>query len=447
MMFRKIADKLASATLNTAAKQGRLQCPNCSAKPLTIPTEWNQTITCAQCGTIASPTEWAISTTPGVVQGRADEPPAGTKIIRETNTSGIVEWKIPASGKSGGLMFFATLWCAITASVSGAFLFGLGTEKKMDHAASDRWWLFGFFALFWAIGLGMFYAALRNRCVRHRLTIDQNNLTLHRELFGKTTDKALPLESIKSIAQVQFYQQNYEPVYGIEIRGKGGKLRFGSILSAEEKAWLVADLKQAVFGAPQPLPPPPAAYIQPRSSGSPYFSIVVPNSRKHIWPLAIMLALMGTGFFIVGIKFLGNDLFGPSDDEPGFFKVIETFFDVLGHVFQFIWLSFSSAMAGGGIYLTYRLLQGRNQETRFEGNSSEIAIRDYKHNLMIKERVFPRDAVTDLRSSVSGSSNNRTMKRVELIVSGKAEKIASWIESGKADEMLDEGRRALGLAN
>jgi hypothetical protein len=447
-MFRKIFEKFASANLNAAAKGGRLRCPKCNAKPQAVPSDWNQTITCGKCGTTASPTEWSGSFNSGILEANADEPPQGTKIGREVATSGTTQWKIPASGKSGGLMFFAILWCTITGAVSSAFLFGMLTEKELDDAASDRWWLVLFFALFWAIGIGMFYGALRNKFARHRISIDQSSLTLHRELFGKTTDKSLPLESIKSIAQAEFYQKNYEPVFGIEIRGNRGKLRFGSILSSEEKAWLVADIKRAVFGEPQNSPPQPAHSINSAGPGSSYFSIVVPQSSKHLWALAIMLMLMGIGFVVVGIIFLGNSGFGSSPkNEPLIFKLIGKFFGVVDHTFRFIWLSMSTAMAGGGIYLTYRLMCGQGKESRIEGNSSEIAIRTYKHTLMIKERVFPRESVTDIRSSVSGSSNGRSMKRVELIVGNKAEKVASWIEGEKADVLLGEVRHAMGFTS
>jgi hypothetical protein len=447
-MFRKLTETIKAACLNNAARNGRLRCPGCGAKFTSVPTDWSQTITCNKCGTTASPIEWTASSNSGGLQAHPDEPPAATKITRETDASGTIAWKIPASGKFGGLLFFAIMWLSITAVVSGGFLAAyLSGAKTDDGNTLEGWWLIPFFSLFWAVGLGMLYAALRHRFARHRVSVDPHSINLRREFFGKITDKSLPIEGLKSIAQVEFYQQNYQPVFGIEIRGARGKLRFGSILSTEEKSWLVADLKRAVFGAPQPATPAAARPAYQAGSVLSNFSIVIPHSAKHLWGFAITLTLMGVGFVAVGVIFLGKDHFGSSVDEPIFFKMMSNLFGVLDRLFQVIWITFSSIMAVGGTFLTTTLMRKRGQESRIEGTSSQVAIRTYQHNLVIKERLFPRESVTDIRSSLSGSSNGRAMKRVELIAAGKAEKIASWMEAEKADDMIAEIRQALGFAN
>lgn len=84
-----------------------------------------------------------------------------------------------------------------------------------------------------------------------------------------------------------------------------------------------------------------------------------------------------------------------------------------------------------------------NQETRIDGSISDIAIRTSRHGLILKERVFPRASVTEIRSSVSGSSNGKAMKRIELIGGDQAETIARWIDGDKADALVEEVRRPL----
>ena len=84
-----------------------------------------------------------------------------------------------------------------------------------------------------------------------------------------------------------------------------------------------------------------------------------------------------------------------------------------------------------------------DQETRIEGTDSEIAIRIARHGRVLKERAFTRATVADIRSSVSGSSNGKTMKRVELIVANKSELVSRWTDGVKADEFVKEVRQVM----
>jgi hypothetical protein len=46
---------------------------------------------------------------------------------------------------------------------------------------------------------------------------------------------------------------------------------------------------------------------------------------------------------------------------------------------------------------------------RNEANATEISIRTYRNGLILKDKSFPRREVTDIRASVSGSSNSINM--------------------------------------
>jgi hypothetical protein len=268
-------------------------------------------------------------------------------------------------------------------------------------------------------------------------TVGDGELMLRREMFGRHSDKRLAIADIRSVEQKEFYQKNYQPVFGIEIRASRGKLRFGSTLSPEEKAWLVADLREAIFG-PQAVTPP-----QPQEQRSEHFSMEIPSARKHLWPLAIILIVIGAGFIFVRFRFLNDHSPRGSDHEPAIISAISTLFNTLHHGFQGIWLLMASLMALGGLALTTYLFRERHSVKKLEGNASEIAIRTYRHGRVWKEKTFPRQEVTDIRASTSGSSNGKTMKRLELIIGNKAEPLARWIDGEAADAIVAEVRAGL----
>jgi hypothetical protein len=105
---------------------------------------------------------------------------------------------------------------------------------------------------------------------------------------------------------------------------------------------------------------------------------------------------------------------------------------------------FSSIFALAGLWMLAKCLMERGKERRIEGNATEISLRTYHRGLILKDKSFPRREITDIRSSVSGSSGSTPMKRVELIVGGRAEKIASWIDGDEADQLVAKVRGALG---
>ena len=84
------------------------------------------------------------------------------------------------------------------------------------------------------------------------------------------------------------------------------------------------------------------------------------------------------------------------------------------------------------------------QDGRIKGNSAEISLRTYQRGLVMKDRSFARNAVTDIRALTSGSSNGKQMKRTELIVGDKTEKLSSWVDGDEANELVSQVRAALG---
>lgn len=182
-----------------------------------------------------------VSPDESLVKGHTTHPdqcPAGTRIQREGSVAGECVWHVPAKGKYGNFLFVGLFWTLITAVVTRSILF---------NPVPPLWFGYPLIIVFWAISFGCLYIGVRNKYARHRIAVTQEIVTLRREMLGMVKVKSLATRDVQSVEQTIFYHQNYQPVYGVEIRARKGKLRFGSMLEAAEKAWLVEDIKRAVF--------------------------------------------------------------------------------------------------------------------------------------------------------------------------------------------------------
>lgn len=414
---------------------GNLSCPDCGAELAQLPEALNQVVTCNKCGSRASAAEWRSTANEKVYRGRADSPPVTN--IRKVSTPDKISWEIPANGKFGFFMAFAVIWCAVTGLLSGSFLSAVISGKEIKGNMPD-WMLIPFFGIFWIVGLGMLYVGIRQKWLRQCVAVANGELVLMRELFGHQSEKRLKISDVKSIEQTKFYEQNNKPIHGIEIKASKGKLRFGSSLTPEEKAWLVADLRGVVFGSK---PAVSQATLLQRKPG--HFSIEIPGIQKHLWPLAIMLSLMGGASIFIGVKFMGGPSITSSSDGPKVIRDFSYLFDRAGQGFQILWICMAAAMAIGGIYLTFRLLRDRGLVNKLEGTPTQIVIRSYRDGRVSKEKVFSRQQISDIRASVSGSSNGKPMKRLELIAGNKAESLARWIDGDAADSIVETVRANL----
>ena len=442
-MLTNLLSMAESAGFKAAAKNGRLSCPSCGAKPITIPEAPDDVITCPQCDASASGLEWSTAASAQGLIGDADRVPAGTKISRQVDGAGATVWNIPASGRSGGLMLFAVVWSTITGLVSLAFLLGFLFGKPEAGSNAHLWFLIPFMGIFWVIGLGMFYVGCRNKFATHRLSVNRTSVVLRRELFGRGKEMTLPIESVQAIAQVEFYQQNYRPVRGIEIKGSGAKLRFGSILTEEEKAWLVADLKREVFGAAAPAVAPVRGGGHSRTRQS-YFSIPLPKTGGSALAPGILLTTMGIGFVLIGIFVIGGQIHSSTNHEgASLIRTVESVFHLLDNGFRVIWTLISSVMTIVGVSLLIGSFRSRDQQIFIEASEAEVAFRTKRAGMVVEERTFPRSSVIDIRALVSGASNGKTMKRVELLAAGKAQPLSRWMEGEQADAFVTEVRGAL----
>jgi hypothetical protein len=434
-LFEKLTAKAGKAAMDNAFAKGLLRCPKCGQKPAKAPVDAETLVRCESCGTNALPTEWRPEAG-GIPTGQPDQIPPNTRIQREGSAPGDCVWHIPASGKFGFFLFFGLVWTLITAVLSGGFLFGMPANGQ----DAQPWFLYPFFSVFWAIGLGCLYAAVRNKYSRLRITVTRDLVTLRREMFGRIKDKSLVTRDVQSVEQTVFYQQNYQPVYGVEIRGRGGKLRFGTTLREDEKAWLVADIKRAVFGEPAATPvtavSPEAVAAQRQSS----FSFPLPPAPKGQWILGIVLILIGLGAIFMGLS-NGPDLPSRGKDGMDWFAVV---FNCIFSLFSLIPIIVGLVFGGVGVLMAGNTWPGREREVRLEGDETQVALRTYQHGRVIKEQSFPRASVREIRATRSGDVNGKPMKRIDLIVDGRAKRVTRWTAGDIADVWTADVCRALG---
>jgi len=421
---------------------GRLRCPHCGGSTPHMPAEPDQLLRCDACGRAGSHAEWREQESDhGGTRNLPDLPaikPPACRIERLGQPPGDCEWRIPASGKSGGLLAFGIIWCLITALVSGTFLLASMNVKPGD-SSPPGWVLIPFFTLFWAIGIGMLYAGFRAKNASHLLVIGLSRITLRRSLFGRQTEKSIIRDGWESARLLVFYEQNDQPVHGIEIRSNSGKLRFGSALQPDEKHWLVHDLNATLqpAAAPDPLAP---AFPQSR------FSLPIPLSGTRSMSAAITALTIGLVFIAVGLLILPDAIqpLARSTGGTGVFRLFDAFFTLLTGSFALIWTGMAAIITTTGIVMLVLQIRGRHREIRIEGDDAEIAIRTFQHGRILKQECFPRPVVTAIRAFHSGTNNGLPMKRIELHADGRVRTLVNWADGAEVDEFVRLARGALG---
>lgn len=218
-------------------------CPECGFKfqPFlggNIPTSWQEKIVCPQCGHgVPMSSVMKVQRDVKVNPPGPFEQPSQTKIERKQVSESELLFYLPASGKWGFPLFFAIVWNAISwPAFTTAFL-------SVVHG-KERWSILLFVAIFPLVGAGVAYWSLRSRFAVHLLYLSPDRIRLQRQLFGRRKNFDLMTSRVDSVRKVEFYQQNYQPVYGIEIKSPDGKIRFGSLLSDNEKNWLCWEIRE-----------------------------------------------------------------------------------------------------------------------------------------------------------------------------------------------------------
>jgi hypothetical protein len=381
-------------------------CRTCS-NPIPIPSVitddlWDTLVLCPHCGAGCSLL---------ALGNRQDEtilPPPTTALPEDSTISADSSpasnhWNIPARKRINFILVFGTIWLLFTSLFLWAFL-----SDKSD--SNTPGWVLGIFvSVFVAIGLGTFFAGLRMAFTSYDLTIANGHLTYSQHLFGGSKHITVSLNSIQSVELTEFYQQNYRPVHGIEIRSSEGKIRFGSQLSVPEKQVLTAQLKAALL--PQPFSPvtaastataPSASTPQLSPSTPPAFAIpLAPDGVLRIeshgrWHLAFIIPalfiLAVTSFMLFqGLRMLSHAVSPDSSDPPGAFRLLSSAFMIFWCSGPLLGVLISSALLflAWKLRFSHQLIEisrssiTRTKSSRSHSSSESWDLRDLRQTIVV----------------------------------------------------------------
>ncbi|MCX6909963.1 MAG: hypothetical protein NTY01_18240 [Verrucomicrobia bacterium] len=184
--------------------------------------------------------------------------PAGSNVTLEPQADGFA-LHVPPTGvwrSNKFLLIFGAFWCAFCALITGLTI---GTK--------DNTILFAmlFLALFWAIGIGMVFVAVKSGRCRATIHATGDRLRIaYVGVFRAQTREWLRDEIAAICAGPSGIEVNDRPVIELQIHPRtGGKLGLLAGRDVAELQWIAAVLRQA-FGASSE---PPTATGGPRRTG------------------------------------------------------------------------------------------------------------------------------------------------------------------------------------
>lgn len=141
---------------------------------------------------------------------------------------------------------FAVAWLAITVPAGVGFLWAT-VNPNVEWEGNGRpplWGVALFFTVFWSVGLGMGYAALKMRFERLMLCLEPDRLSIQRTLFSRKKLSTIQLQENSRASLQESYSENDVPVYRLEIDGVSKQEKFGTALSLVEKQWLAQTINR-----------------------------------------------------------------------------------------------------------------------------------------------------------------------------------------------------------
>ena len=287
----------------------KFHCPSCQATfPCRVHAEllWEEVLPCPECGNRArfisyfkrpaDTEEIHFADTLKVV-----EQPPDSRIVAESTGSGR-RWEIPAKGGWNVWTVFAVAFLLFSTLVFG----GVFLEAK-------NWTQTLAPLVFPVIGMTILYGGLRASFARHTLEVDPVELVYTRRFLGLTKRKSVRREAVQRVELACIYVRRHDtPVYGLEVKTTSGRIRFGSALQPQEKAWLCQQVREALgMGIGTEAPAPANAVCEWRGGrlemerGSDHASV-----RSHT-------RSAGTAVFIGGLFFIGLGLSIPLNGGIG----------------------------------------------------------------------------------------------------------------------------------
>lgn len=196
-------------------------------------------------------------------------PPAGSGVEVLEQERGVLRLRL--AGRGGGFfLFFAAFWMAI---VGGITVMVVLTWLGVLPAKEPPPWPVGLFLVpFWAIGIGVFLAGLRQKTLVETLDVRRDQVTWEARSALGSSARALAGAGLRLTQEVS-YQQNYQPVYHLRVAdGAGRAIKFAGNLKPEAQVWLLAKVGAALGPGAAELPGepllPPVIRSEPPPAGS-----------------------------------------------------------------------------------------------------------------------------------------------------------------------------------
>ncbi len=173
-------------------------------------------------------------------------PDESTIEVVESSDARVVMIIPPGGKRARGMGCFALAWLAITIPVGLIFLWAtVNPEVKWEGDGRPPLWGVGlFFAVFWSVGLGMGYVALRMKFESFMLCLEPDRLSIQRSFLGRRKLSNIELSKTSRANLEVSYTENDVPVYRIRIDGVSKKETFGTALTRTEKQWLVQTINR-----------------------------------------------------------------------------------------------------------------------------------------------------------------------------------------------------------
>jgi hypothetical protein len=175
------------------------------------------------------------------------EQPSDSKII-VNQQPGSVTYNVPAAGVvrgSSGLFFFACIWCAFMALVTG-LVFVAGGPPQQGLGASLG--ALAFIGLFWLVGIGMLIAAVSAGVRRAGIAVAGDRLSILKTGLFKSKSHTWSRDEIMSVrVGPSGVEVNDRPVLELQVLPRDG-VKFGLLggRDVKELAWLATSIREAL---------------------------------------------------------------------------------------------------------------------------------------------------------------------------------------------------------
>ncbi len=126
------------------------------------------------------------------------------------------------------MLFFTVVWNVI----SWSFIF---SGQLSESGAA--------FLIFPFIGLVTFFIFFYRSYGISLITISKENILIKKSLLNIGITKTKTTQQLNKITESVVYEQNYQPVYGVELQFTDEpSVKFGSMLDEAERKWLIGEL-------------------------------------------------------------------------------------------------------------------------------------------------------------------------------------------------------------